>query len=66
MSVADINEIYDKSVTADLEHSNKILDIRERMQYSTRTSLTEEEFQMMKKRTKELLDKIRLELERTA
>lgn len=34
------------------------------MQYSTQTSLAEEEFKLLKKRTKELLDKIRLELER--
>ncbi len=35
------------------------------MQYSTKTTLAEEEFQLLKKRTKELLDKTRLELERS-
>ena len=60
----DIKEIFDKDVAFDLEHSNKILDIRERMQYSTQTSLEEEEFLLLKTRTKELLDKIRLEIER--
>lgn len=64
LTLADLKEIFDKDVTADIAHSNKILDIRERMQYSTRTTLAEEEFQILKKRTKELFDKIRLELER--
>lgn len=64
ISLADLKEISDRDVTADLTHSNKILDIRERMQYSTKTSLAEEEFQILKKRTKELFDKIRLEIER--
>lgn len=63
LTLADLKEIFDKDVTIDLEHSSKILDIRERMQYSTRTTLAEEEFQVLKKRTKELFDKIRLELE---
>lgn len=64
LSVKDIKEIYDKDVTEDLAHSSKMLDIREQMQYSTSTSLKEEEFEALKRRTKELLDKIRLELER--
>lgn len=63
ISLADLKEIFDRDVTRDLAHSNKILDIRERMQYSTRTALAEEEFQILKKRTKELFDKIRLEIE---
>ena len=64
ITLADLKEIFDKDAAIDLAHSNKILDIRERMQYSTRTTLAEEEFQLLKKRTKELFDKIRLELER--
>ena len=60
----DIREIFDKDITTDLAHSAKILDIREKMQYSTRTSLEELEFQSLKDKTKELLDKIRLEFER--
>ena len=64
LSLADLKEIFDKDVTLDLAHSNKILDIRERMQYSTKTTLAEDEFQILKKRTKELFDKIRIELER--
>lgn len=64
LTTADLKEIFDKDVTVDLEHSTKILDIRERMQYSTKTSLAEEEFQLLKKRTQELLAKIRQELER--
>ena len=64
LTPADVREILDKETTENLEHSTKILDIRERMQYSTKTSLAEEEFKLLKARTKELLDKIRLELER--
>lgn len=64
MTLADVKEIFDKSVNDDLEHSEKILDIRERMQYSAKTTLAEEEFQALKKRTKELFDKIKLELEK--
>ena len=64
LTLTDLKEIFDKDVSVDLAHSDKILDIRERMQYSTRTTLAEEEFQILKKRTKELFDKIRLELER--
>lgn len=60
----DLKEIFDKDVTNDIEHSSKILDIRERMQYSTKTILAEEEFKHLKIRTKELFDKIRLEIER--
>ncbi len=59
----DIKEIFDKDLKEDLAHSTKILDVRERMQYSTKTTLAEQEFLLLKKRTKELLDKIRLELE---
>ncbi len=64
MTPSDVKEIFDKEATESLENSKKILDIRERMQYSTQTSLAEEEFRLLKARTKELLDKIRLELEK--
>lgn len=64
LTAADLKDIFDKDVTVDLAHSANILDVRERMQYSTQTTLAEEEFQILKKRTKALLDKIRLELER--
>ncbi|MDP1695059.1 MAG: HEPN domain-containing protein [Candidatus Woesearchaeota archaeon] len=63
LTVTDVKEIFDRSINEDLEHSEKILDIRERMQYSTKTLLAEEEFQALKKRTKDLFDKIKLELE---
>ncbi len=65
LDIKDIKEIFDSNLTANLVHSSKILDIREQMQYSTNTALAEQEFQSLKKRTKELLDKIRLELERS-
>jgi len=64
LTLKDVKEIYDKDITEDIAHSSKMLDIREQMQYSTSTSLAEEEFEALKKRTKELLDKIRLELEK--
>lgn len=64
LTLADVKEIFDTDVEMQLSHSTKILDIRERMQYSTLTSLAEDEFQLLKKRTKELFDKIRRELER--
>jgi len=62
LTTKDINEIFDSEIT-DIEHSSKILDIRERMQYSVHTSLVEEEFKLLQKRTKEILDNIRLDLE---
>lgn len=64
LTLVDLKEIFDKDVEMQLAHSAKILDIREHMQYSTLTSLAEDEFQLLKKRTKELFDKIRRELER--
>lgn len=63
LTISDIREIFDKNIADDLAHSSKILDIREKMQYSTKTQLADEEFQFLKKRTRELLDKIRIELE---
>ncbi len=60
----ELKEIFDKDVTEDLSHSNKILDIRENMQYSIRTALEEREFQFLKQRTKFLFDKLRKEVEK--
>jgi len=64
LTIDNLKEIFDKDVTEHLEQSSKLLDIRKVMQYSTRTVLKEEEFELLKKRTKELFDKIRLEIER--
>ncbi|MEK6857339.1 MAG: hypothetical protein AABX39_02000 [Nanoarchaeota archaeon] len=64
LSIEDIKEIFDKDVKDKLENSDKILDIREEMQYSTKTSLAEKEFEHLKKKTKKLFDKIRLEIEK--
>lgn len=58
----ELKEISDKEVN--LEHSNKILDIRENMQYSIKTSLEEQEFISLKERTKFLFDKLRIEIEK--
>jgi uncharacterized protein (UPF0332 family) len=60
----ELREIYDKDVTFNIAHSNKILDIRERMQYSIKTILEEKEFIILKERTKFLFDKLRKEVER--
>ena len=61
----ELKEIFDKDVTHDLEHSPKILDIRENMQYSIKTSLEEKEFIFLRERTKFLFDKLRKEIEET-
>ncbi len=60
----ELKEIFDKDVTEDLQHSNKILDIRENMQYSIKTSLEEQEFLSLKQRTKLIFDKLRNEVEK--
>jgi len=59
----DLKEIFDRDITEDLEHSNKLLDMRENWQYSTKTYLEVEEFIDLKKRVKELFDKLRNEIE---
>lgn len=64
LKLEDLKEIYDKDVTEDLAHSEKILDIRETIQYSFRTSLEEEEFNKLLERTKFLFDRIRKEMEK--
>lgn len=60
----ELKEIYDKDVTFDILHSNKILDIRERMQYSIKTVLEEKEFNTLRERTKFLFDKLRKDVEK--
>ncbi len=65
LTLADLKSIFDKDVRTNLEQSDKILDIRERMQYNTKTALTKTEFERLKNRTKELFNKIKLELEQT-
>ncbi|MFH1711575.1 MAG: hypothetical protein ABH840_04650 [Nanoarchaeota archaeon] len=60
----ELKEIFDKDVTEDIAHSNKILDMRENMQYSFKTFLEEKEFAYLKERTKFLFDKIRKDVER--
>ena len=64
LTKSELKEIFDKDTTEDLSHSNKILDIRENMQYSIKTSLEEKEFQLLKQRTKFLFYKLRLEVEK--
>ncbi len=60
----DLKEIFDKEVKENLEHSDKILDLREIAQYSTKTSMEDEEFERMKNKTKVLFDKIKKEVEK--
>ncbi len=60
----ELNEIFDKEITDNLIYSNKILDIRENMQYSIKTLLEQREFNTLKQRTKILLDKLRMEIEK--
>ena len=63
LRLEELKEIFDKDVTEDIAHSEKILDIRESMQYSFKTSMEEEEFNKLFERTKLLFDKIRKEIE---
>ena len=63
LTISDIKEIFDRDVTENLEQSSKIVDVRERMQYGTKTDLSDVEFEFLKKRTKELFDKIKQEVE---
>ena len=60
----ELKEIFDKDISEDLAHSEKILDIRETMQYSFETSLNDEEFNKLVGRTKVLFDKLRKEIEK--
>jgi uncharacterized protein (UPF0332 family) len=64
LTTDDLKEIFDKDVTQNLQHSDKILDIRERMQYSVKTALEQEEFLELRERTKILFSKIRTEIEK--
>jgi len=60
----ELKEIFDRDITENIENSNKILDIREKMQYSIKTYLENLEFKSLKERTKFLFDKIRREIEK--
>src|SRR3989344_3555781 len=60
----ELKEIYDSEVREDLEHSDKILDIREIMQYSIMTAIENKEYQFLLDKTKRLFDKIRMEIEK--
>ncbi|MBU2633658.1 MAG: HEPN domain-containing protein [Nanoarchaeota archaeon] len=64
ISKDDLKEIFNKSIDENLEHSDKILDIRERMQYSTETHLEDKEFQRLFERVKVLFSKLKKEVER--
>ena len=64
LSKEELKEIFDKDTTENLEQSNKLLDIRENMQYSIKTSLEEQELKLLGERTKILFDKIRREVEK--
>ena len=60
----ELKEIYDSDVMEDLETSPQILDIREDMQYSTKTLMESDRFIKLKERTSILLEKLRREIEK--
>jgi len=64
LKLEELKEIFDKDISEDLAHSEKILDIREIMQYSFKTSLNDQEFNKLVERTKVLFDKLRREIEK--
>ena len=64
LKLEELKEIFDKDISEDLAHSERILDIRETMQYSFETSLNDEEFNKLVGRTKVLFDKLRKEIEK--
>jgi uncharacterized protein (UPF0332 family) len=63
LELEELKELFDKDITGGLAYSEKILDIRETMQYSFETYMNEEEFNKSLERTKSLFDKIRKEIE---
>ena len=63
LTLADSREIFDRDVSTNIQHRSKILDIREVMQYSTKTDLEEQQFDKVKQRTKQIMEKIRQEIE---
>ena len=63
ISREDLKEIFDTNII-DLEHSTKILDIRENMQYSTKTIMEDDKFTKLKERINILFEKLRREIER--
>ena len=64
ITLEDLKEIFDKDATEDLQHSSKIMDIRENVQYSVKTALEDEEFIELKERTKKIFDKLRKDIEK--
>lgn len=55
---------YNSDIIEDLENSPHILDIRENMQYSTRTLMENDRLVKLKERTGILLEKLRREIEK--
>ena len=60
----ELKEIYDSDVIENLEHSSQILNIREDMQYTTKTLLETDIFTKLKERTSVLFEKLRREIEK--
>ncbi|MEK6811848.1 MAG: HEPN domain-containing protein [Nanoarchaeota archaeon] len=63
LKLEELKEIFDRDITENLAHSEKILDIRENMQYSFKTSMEVQEFNRLLERTKFLFDKIMVNIE---
>ena len=61
ITLSELKEIKDPEES--LESSDKIVDIRENIQYGVRISLQDKEFNDLLLRTNKLLDKFRLEIE---
>jgi uncharacterized protein (UPF0332 family) len=60
----EIREIFDMDRTETLEQSTQLLNIREEMQYSTKTAMADDKFRNLTERTKLLLEKLRREIEK--
>lgn len=64
ITTEELKEIYNSDIIEDLENSPHILDIRENMQYSTRTLMENDRLVKLKERTGILLEKLRREIEK--
>ncbi len=64
ISKEELREIFDSDNTIDLENSSMMRDVREDMQYTTKTLLDDDKFVKLKEKTNLLLEKLRKEIER--
>ncbi|MBU0930316.1 MAG: HEPN domain-containing protein [Nanoarchaeota archaeon] len=64
ITIEELKDIFDSDIKENLEHSSKILDIRESMQYSTKISIETDTFKKLKEKTIILFEKLRREIEK--